>query len=248
MQYSKSNEKSKDQTKVQWKVQSSRQSPMKSPKPNTKSNEKPKPKTKSNAQDKVQWKVQSQRQRPSKSPKPKAKSNAQNKVQWSNEKAEAQDKDKVQKKINWTVENPKTTMGIQNHKGPARGNATREKTTTCHMQKCPEMPWKQPKPVYYVETTVWNNLNFNLAWKLFETYWNLLKPFETVWISLFCMVRMQQRGCNSEFIQVKTCEHFVWALEHFFKILLMLRCRYGGQKTMNLNRNLLVGKFRVLES
>jgi hypothetical protein len=73
-------------------------------------------------------------------------------------------------------------MGIQNHKGPARGNATREITTTCHMQKCPEMPWKQPKPVYYVETTFWNNLNFNLAWKLFETDWNLLKqPFETIW-------------------------------------------------------------------
>ena len=141
-------------------------------------------------------------------------------------------------------------QGIQNHKGPARGNATREITTTCrNAQKCHENNRNQFIMLKQPFETIWISIWLGNYLKPIETFWNnLLKPFETVWISLFCMVRMQQRGCNSEFIQVKTCEHFVWALEHFFKILLMLRCRYGGQKTMNLNRNLLVVKFGVLES
>ena len=75
---------------------------------------------------------------------------------------------------------PQDDHGNSESQGPSQRQ--RDSRNNDHMQKCPEMPWKQPKPVYYVETTVWNNLNFNLAWKLFETYWNLLKqPFETIW-------------------------------------------------------------------
>ena len=110
-------------------------------------------------------------------------------------------------------------QGIQNHKGPARGNATREITTTCrNAQKCHENNRNQFIMLKQPFETIWISIWLGNYLKPIETFWNnLLKPFETVWISLFCMVRMQQRGCNSEFIQVKTCEHFVWALEHFFK-------------------------------
>ena len=127
--------------------------------------------------------------------------------------------------INRTVENPKTTMGIQKHKGPARGNATREKTSTCHMQKCHENNRNQFIMLKQPFETIWIWLGNYL--KPIETFWNnLLKPFEFHYFAWFG----QQRGCNSEFIHVKTCEHFVWALEHFLKFCLCCSAAMEGKK------------------
>ena len=225
---------------------------MKSPKPNTKSNEKskaqdkvqlksPKPKTKSNEKSKAQGKdqVKVQVQNPKQSPMPKTKSNDPMK------RPKPKTKTRSRRK---TVENPETTMSES--QGPRqRQRDSRNNDRMSHA----EMPRNAMKTT---ETSLlcWNNFlkQFEFQFGL-ETIWNLFKPFETTfWNHLkpFEFHYFAWFGCSNvdatvNLYRSKPVSIMFERLNIFLKKLLILQCSYGGQKTMNLNPNSLVGKFSL---
>jgi hypothetical protein len=79
---------------------------------------------------------------------------------------------------------------------------------------------------------------FNLAWKLFETYWNLLKHFETTfWNHLkpFEFHYFAWFGCSNVDVTVNLCRSkpvsiFLWALEHFFEFCLCCSAAMEGKR------------------
>ena len=146
---------------------------------------------------------------------------------------------------------PQDNHGSSESQGPSQRQ--RDPRNNDHMSEMPRNAMKT------TETSLlcWNNLlkQFEFQFGL-ETNWNLLKPFETTfWNHLkpFEFHYFAWFGCSNvdatvNLYRSKPVSILFERLNIVWKILLVLQCTYGGQKTMNLNRNLLVGKFKVLES